>query len=135
MTHAIYILCCIATSYWFTNSTHYRMPLPHTLTWYTECHCRAQFKCAQTVIGQRSAGNGPNGLSYDYYYYYIMRWPHFDVFRKIPKQDFLIKIYNKFILGGLCKNRKDTKHLNNFSRCVKSIENIIQLIICKIIYH
>ena len=32
--------------------------------------CRAQFKCAETVIGQRSAGNGPNGLSYDYYYYY-----------------------------------------------------------------
>ena len=31
---------------------------------------RAQFKCAETVIGQRSAGNGPNGLSYDYYYYY-----------------------------------------------------------------
>ena len=31
--------------------------------------CRAQFKRAQTVIGQRSAGNGPNGLSYDYYYY------------------------------------------------------------------
>ena len=29
--------------------------------------CRAQFKCAQTVLGQRSAGNGPNGLSYDYY--------------------------------------------------------------------
>ena len=28
--------------------------------------CRAQFKCAQTVIGQRFAGNGPNGLS-DYY--------------------------------------------------------------------
>ena len=25
---------------------------------------RAQFKCAQTVVGQRSAGNGPNGLSY-----------------------------------------------------------------------
>ena len=34
--------------------------------------CRAQFKCAQTVMGQRSAGNGPNGLSYDYYYYYIL---------------------------------------------------------------
>ena len=32
--------------------------------------CRAQFKCAQTVIGQCSAGNGPNGLSYYYYYYY-----------------------------------------------------------------
>ena len=32
--------------------------------------CRVQFKCAQTVIGQRSAGNGPNCLSYDYYYYY-----------------------------------------------------------------
>ena len=23
-----------------------------------------------TVVGQRSAGNGPNGLSYDYCYYY-----------------------------------------------------------------
>ena len=32
--------------------------------------CRAQFKCAQTVVGQRFAGNGPNGLSYYYYYYY-----------------------------------------------------------------
>ena len=32
-------------------------------------HWRAQFKCAQTVIGQRSAGNEHNGLSYDYYYY------------------------------------------------------------------
>ena len=32
--------------------------------------CRALFKCAQTLISQRSAGNGPNGLSYDYYYYY-----------------------------------------------------------------
>ena len=33
--------------------------------------CRAQFKkCAQTVVGQRFAGNGPNGLSYDYYAYY-----------------------------------------------------------------
>ena len=25
--------------------------------------CSAQFKCAQTVVGQRFAGNGPNGLS------------------------------------------------------------------------
>ena len=24
----------------------------------------------QTVVGQRFAGNGPNGLSYYYYYYY-----------------------------------------------------------------
>ena len=32
--------------------------------------CRAQFKCKQTVVGQRSAGSGPNDLSYDYYYYY-----------------------------------------------------------------
>ena len=32
--------------------------------------CRAQFKCAQTVVGQRFAGNGPKGLSYDDYYYY-----------------------------------------------------------------
>ena len=38
--------------------------------------CRAQFKCAQTVIGQRSAGNGPNGLSYDYYYYYYCSVNH-----------------------------------------------------------
>ena len=28
--------------------------------------CRAQFKCVQTVVGQRLAGNGPNGLS-NYY--------------------------------------------------------------------
>ena len=37
--------------------------------------CRAQFKSAQTVVGQSFAGNGLNGLSYycDYYYnyYYI----------------------------------------------------------------
>ena len=26
--------------------------------------CHAQFKCAQTVLGQRFAGNGPYGLSY-----------------------------------------------------------------------
>ena len=32
--------------------------------------CRAQFKCAQTVVGQRFDGNGPNGLSYYYYHYY-----------------------------------------------------------------
>ena len=32
--------------------------------------CRAQFKCVQTVAGQRFAGNGLNGLSYYYYYYY-----------------------------------------------------------------
>ena len=29
--------------------------------------CRAQFKCAQTVVGQRFAGNGHTGLSYYYY--------------------------------------------------------------------
>ena len=32
--------------------------------------CRAQFKSVQTVVGQRFAGNGPNGLSYYYYDYY-----------------------------------------------------------------
>ena len=32
--------------------------------------CRAQFKCAQTVLGQCFAGNGPIGLYYYYYYYY-----------------------------------------------------------------
>ena len=31
--------------------------------------CRAQFKCVQTVVGQRFAGNGPSSLSYYYYYY------------------------------------------------------------------
>ena len=35
----------------------------------------------------------------------------------------------------VCKNCENTKHLNNFSRCMKTIENIIQPIICKIIYH
>ena len=33
--------------------------------------CLAQFKCVQTVVGQRFAGNGPNGLSYYYYYYCV----------------------------------------------------------------
>ena len=56
--------CCIATSYWFTNSTH-------------------------------------------------MRWPRFHLFRKTPKQLFWIQIYDRFFF--LCKNWKDTKHLNNFS--------------------
>ena len=56
---------------------------------------------------------------------HIIRWPHFDVFRKIPKQLFLIQIYNRYIFVCLCKNRKDTKHMNNFSRCINSIENII----------
>ena len=32
--------------------------------------CRAQFKRVQTVVGQRFAGNGPNGLSCYYYFYY-----------------------------------------------------------------
>ena len=36
--------------------------------------CHAQFKCVQTVVGQRFAGNGPNGLSY--YYYYIRHRSH-----------------------------------------------------------
>ena len=30
--------------------------------------CRAQFKCAQTVIGHRFAGNSPNVVPYYYYY-------------------------------------------------------------------
>ena len=47
-----------------------------------------------------------------------MRWPHFGVFRKISKKLFLIQIHNRFIFVYLCKNRKDTKHLNNFSRCI-----------------
>ena len=34
--------------------------------------CRAQFKCVQTVVGQRFAGNGPNGLSYYYYKKYLL---------------------------------------------------------------
>ena len=32
--------------------------------------CRAQFKCAQTILGQRFDRNGLNGLSHYYYYYY-----------------------------------------------------------------
>ena len=52
--------------------------------------CRAQFKCVQTVVGQRFAGNGPNGLSYyyyDYYYYYYIKLPDSTssgVYTKLP---------------------------------------------------
>ena len=54
-----------------------------------------------------------------------MRWPHFGVFRKIPKQLFSIQIYNRFIFVCLCKNRKDTKHLNNFfSSCVPVTQHL-----------
>ena len=59
--------------------------------------------------------------------------PHFDVFGKTSKQFFLIQIYNLyFFCGGY--NCKDIKHLNNISRCIETIENIIQSIIYKIIY-
>ena len=66
---------------------------------------------------------------------HIMRWPHFNVFRKTPKQFCLIHIYNRFIFYCMCKNWKDTKHLNKFSRCIKTIRIIIQSIIYKIIHH
>ena len=32
---------------------------------------------AQTVVGQRFAGNGPNGLSYYYYYYYYYYYDYY----------------------------------------------------------
>ena len=63
---------------------------------------------------------------------HIMRWTYFDVFRKNPKKFFLKQIYNALLL---CKNCNYIKHFNNFSRCRKTIENIIQSIICKIIFH
>ena len=66
---------------------------------------------------------------------HVMRWTRFDVFRKTHKQFFFIQIYYRFIFQCVCKNSKVTKHLKNFSRCIKTIENIIQLIICKIIYN
>ena len=39
------------------------------------------------------------------------------------------------VFFSVYKNCKDTKNLNNFSCCIKTIENIIQSIIYKIIYH
>ena len=63
-------ICCIASSYWFTNSTHYEM---------------ATFLYLQkNTLATLSDRN-------------------------------LQQIY----FGGLCKNRKDTKYLNNFSCCIK----------------
>ena len=53
---------------------------------------------------------------------HVMRWPYVDVFRKTPMQFFLIQIYKIFFL---CKTCNDTKHLNNFSCRIKTIENII----------
>ena len=51
------------------TNTEQKIPQMSELTG-SNHRCRAQFKCAQTVVGQRSAGNGPNGQSYDCYYYY-----------------------------------------------------------------
>ena len=46
--------------YWAEN--------PQMSEWtYSNHRCRVQFKCVQTVVGQRSAWNGPNGPSYYYY--------------------------------------------------------------------
>ena len=56
---------------------------------------------------------------------HVMRSQHFYVFRKTHKQFYLIQIYNKLFFVCLCNNYKDTKHLNNFSRFIKTIENII----------
>ena len=55
----------------FKNSldTGQKIPQMSELTGSNQ-RCRAQFKCLQIVVGQRFAGNGPNGLSYYYYYYY-----------------------------------------------------------------
>ena len=47
---------------------------------------RAQNKCVQTVVGQRFAGNGPNGLSYCYYYYSILII-YIYIYIDIPKGD------------------------------------------------
>ena len=52
----------------WTNTGH-KIPQLSELTG-SNHRCRAQFKYVQTVVGQRFAGNGPNGLSYYYYYYY-----------------------------------------------------------------
>ena len=37
----------------------------------------AQFKCAQTFVGQRFARNKPNGLFYYYYYYYYYYYHYY----------------------------------------------------------
>ena len=55
-------------------------------------------------------------------------------FRKTPKQFFFYTNLPSIFLC-VCKHCKDIKHTNNFSRCIKTIENIIDTIICKINYH
>ena len=57
--------------HWAANPQNVRV------NWYPSSKPRAQFKCAQTAVGQRFAENGPTGLSYNcyytcYYYYYYM---------------------------------------------------------------
>ena len=64
------LLCyCSGCTYMYHYNTGQKIPQMSELTGRNH-RCRAQCKCAQTVLGQRSAGNGPNGLSNDYYYYY-----------------------------------------------------------------
>ena len=54
---------------------------------------------------------------------HVMRWPHFDIFRKTPKQLFLVQIYNRFFLCVSVQKLKDTKHFNNFSRYLTKFQS------------
>ena len=64
---------------------------------------------------------------------HAMRWPYVDVFRKNTHE--ILFDTNLQKKNFLCKTCNDTKHLNNFSCRIKTIENIIQSIIYRIIYH
>ena len=53
---------------WLAVTPHH---LQDSAPWVKLAHANSQLKCVQTVVCQRFAGNGLNGLSYyDYYYYY-----------------------------------------------------------------
>ena len=64
--------------------------------------CRVLFMCAQTVVGQCFSGNGPNGLSYYYYYCYHvycesrLNWYNCrNLFFKVQSDDELRKLPDK----------------------------------------
>ena len=94
--------------------------------------CRAQFKCVQTVLGQRSAGNGPNGLSYYYYYYcYIQIWTY--IFLLIG----ILDISSLFVLFYLCVRSWCCSVLHgpfNDGDCVHSLCRVLDVLLLMVLF-
>ena len=107
--------------HWAENPPNVRV------NWYSNHRCRAQFKCALTVVGQRFAGNGPNGLSYccHYYYnYYYYYYYYYHLYHYLPSstetnsQNIYRSLYQKLgaisvwgILSGLsCRTSRSPYH-------------------------